>query len=192
MKIFLLCVLVTLVILYVFLLVNGYPLVRKYDYEAFLPDENDLTALQNKNMEVYFSFKQSKKVNWIIPWIYDNERFGSPYQLDLHLNSETITEASNVRLELTTEDGQHVTYLPKNGKIILETGPHLTVYSRHIDPLESSSLNWDAIKKITIQLKFTILQKGQEMPIETTHQYTKKSSPHYIGNPIYKDIFLTR
>jgi len=196
MKIALLCILAAIFLLYALAALNGYPLIRQYEYTGIsLEAENNpfIGENRNKSMGVYFSFEESKTVKWIIPGFYDHERYGSPYKLDLHINSENIQEVTNVKFELSSEDGQQVTYIPENGKITLETGPHLTVYSRHIDPLESSpALNWDKIKNITLKLEFTAPIDGAKTPIAITHKYTKQSSPVHRGNPLYTDIFLKR
>lgn len=202
MKIFLLCILATILLLYLLAVINGYPLLRKYQFTGFslesrvnpfLEDFDGNQPIRLQGMGVYFSIEETRKVTWIIPGIYDHEQYGSPYKLDIHLNSETIQQVTNVRFELSSADGQRVTYIPDDGKLTLETGPHLTVFSRHFDPLESATdLNWEAINKLTLNLEFVAPLNGVETPIKISHTYEKKSSPVRTGNPLYTDIFLSR
>jgi len=82
--------------------------------------------------------------------------------------------------------------VPDNGKIILETGPHLTVFSKHFYPLNSSpDLNLEKMKKVTLQLTFEVVLDGVTTPIEITEKYVLETGKSVIRNPLYSDIFLT-
>lgn len=195
MHIFLLC----LVLLYAFAVFKGYPLLRKYEFigfsevstdNPFLRELDEKGDVKPKRLGVELGFREARTVNWIIPGLYDHQRYGSPYSLDIHINSETIQEVSNFRFEFSSDDGQQVIYTPKDGKILLETGPDLDVYSRHFDPFESAQLDWEKIKSATIKLEFVAPVDGQESPIKFSHKYEKKNSSTSVRNPLFSDIFL--